>query len=246
MADFRLMESARFTRTADVQAVLFDFGGTLDSNGVHWLDRFYELYAQNQLTVDREAIRGAFDSAEAELARDAAIRTAGLRQMVERHVALQFAALGISDNTCRDNVVRQFIADVCAVAAENAELLAELRQEGLTLGVISNGCGNTSALCDELLFSPHLEVVLDSRQVGLSKPDPQFFRHAADELRLTPERILMVGDSTTRDIEPAKSVGMQTAWVNSDPELAPPAAADFRIHRLGELRHIVGAQRLTK
>nr|MCS5612468.1 hypothetical protein [Candidatus Poribacteria bacterium] len=31
---------------ADIQTVVFDFGGTLDSNGIHWRNRFFELICQ--------------------------------------------------------------------------------------------------------------------------------------------------------------------------------------------------------
>ena len=35
------------------EAILFDFGGTLDSDGEHWLDPFYELYERQDSTFRR-------------------------------------------------------------------------------------------------------------------------------------------------------------------------------------------------
>ena len=43
-----------------IDTVLFDFGGTLDAPGVHWLTRFYQLYAQLGLDVAPERIKEAF------------------------------------------------------------------------------------------------------------------------------------------------------------------------------------------
>ena len=47
----------------DLKACLFDFGGTLDSDGVTWQDRFYAPYEKHGIQVDREAFRQAFYSA---------------------------------------------------------------------------------------------------------------------------------------------------------------------------------------
>ena len=46
----------------DCKAVLFDFGGTLDSDGGHWLDRFYELYDQACLRVAKEEIKNIMET----------------------------------------------------------------------------------------------------------------------------------------------------------------------------------------
>ena len=37
-----------------IDTVLFDFGGTLDAPGVHWLTRFHKLYPQVGLTIAPE------------------------------------------------------------------------------------------------------------------------------------------------------------------------------------------------
>jgi hypothetical protein len=42
------------------KALLLDFGGTLDSDGKHWLDRFIRLYKQNGLDVAPEDIKRVF------------------------------------------------------------------------------------------------------------------------------------------------------------------------------------------
>ena len=34
-----------------IRAILFDMGGTLDGDGVHWLDRFEILYARAGVAV---------------------------------------------------------------------------------------------------------------------------------------------------------------------------------------------------
>jgi putative hydrolase of the HAD superfamily len=221
--------------TPRVDAVLFDFGGTLDSDGKNWLDRFYELY---EAELPRDAIRRAFDFAEAEALRDKTMCSAGLDEMLRRHVGSQLTDLGLNDPALQQKIGGEFAAAIREIAARNVSLLADVAAAGLRLGVISNGCGNTAVLCDELGFAPFLSIVLDSQLVGMSKPDPAFFGAAADQLQVAPASVLMVGDSLGRDIRPAKQIGMQTAWLAANAGAKDPAA-DYRIGTLAELRDIL-------
>lgn len=221
-----------------IRAIVFDFGGTLDGDGLHWLDRFGSLYAELGLQIPREQIRAAFDFAEQQSLGEPAIREARLEEMVARHLGWQWQHLGIANIELQGECVRRFVFRVRSAAARNVPILAALAQRGLRLGVISNGCGNTAVLCDELGYSPYLAVVLDSTCVGLSKPDPQFFRDAAERLALAAAEILMVGDSLERDIRPAKEIGMCTAWLNPTASKRN-SAADFQLTRLAELRDLV-------
>jgi len=118
------------------------------------------------------------------------------------------------------------------------ELLAELAERGFTLGVVSNGCGNVDKLCDDFGYTPFLSVIVDSRRVGLFKPDPAIFSYAAEKLGHNPGEILMVGDSFDRDIRPAKEIGMKTAWLEGvEPrDCSDPSLIDLRLRALADLR----------
>jgi putative hydrolase of the HAD superfamily len=225
-----------------IRAILFDMGGTLDGDGVHWLDRFVELYGEAGVRLPRETLRAAFDHAEARSATDEAMATASLEAMVERHVGWQVEHLSLNarfdpPEGLRQRLVDGFIAPVRAAAADNVRLLADLSSRGLRLGVVSNGCGNVDVLCAELGYSPFLSVVVDSRRAGLYKPDPAIFIYAAAKMELRASSVLMVGDSFDRDVRPAKSIGMMTAWLEGPtPRVCPdPSLADVRLRRLAEL-----------
>jgi putative hydrolase of the HAD superfamily len=224
-----------------IRAVLFDMGGTLDGDGRHWLDRFVQLYAAAGVVRDRETIRSAFDAAEREAARDDAIGSAGLQTMVERHVGWQLASLDLSGSDLQSRLVRAFVTPVYEAAAGNARLLADLAASGLRLGVVSNGVGNVRVLCDELGYLPSLSAVVDSRRIGLSKPDPAIFAHAVAAVGAPAAFTLMVGDSFERDILPARAAGLQTAWLEGAVARPCPdrSLADFRLTRLESLRRIL-------
>ena len=60
-----------------ISALLFDFGGTLDSDGGHWLDRNYLTYHQLGLTqIDKTAIKDAFYWADHKAEQDREMRSA--------------------------------------------------------------------------------------------------------------------------------------------------------------------------
>lgn len=220
-----------------VRAILFDMGGTLDGDGQHWLERFLVLYREFGIALPRETIRAAFDEAERRATTDETIASADLAQMIDLHVKWQLAHLGLSDPRLERHLISRFIAPVREAVAANARLLAELRERGFILGVVSNGCGNVDKLCADFGYTASLSLIVDSRRVGICKPDPAIFAFAAKALGLAPAEIMMVGDSFERDIRPAKKIGMKTAWLEApgSRHCPDPSLADLRLARLAEL-----------
>src|SRR5262245_21576452 len=47
-----------------IKTLLFDFGGTLDADGVAWKERFHALYRAEGLDLDGEAFAPAFYAAD--------------------------------------------------------------------------------------------------------------------------------------------------------------------------------------
>ena len=52
----------------DIRALVFDFGGTLDGNGIHWLERTYQFIQERHPEITREAFDEADKAAIAEFA----------------------------------------------------------------------------------------------------------------------------------------------------------------------------------
>jgi putative hydrolase of the HAD superfamily len=48
------------------------------------------------------------------------------------------------------------------------------------------------------------------------KPDPKIYALGVEALGLKPEEVLVVGDSFSKDIVPAKSIGCKTAWLKGE------------------------------
>ena len=221
-----------------IRAILFDMGGTLDGDGQHWLDRFVSLYHGAGVTLPRETLRSAFDEAERRANLDQTIASSDFRQMIALYVKWQLAHLGLTNDRLEEHLITGFSAPVHKAAKANVQLLAELRERGFELGVVSNGCGNVENLCADFGYAPFLSVVVDSRRIGVSKPDPAIFVHAAEKIGRNPGEIMMVGDSFDRDIRPAKQIGMKTAWLEGiEPRDCPdPSLVDVRLRALADLR----------
>jgi putative hydrolase of the HAD superfamily/5'-nucleotidase len=103
------------------------------------------------------------------------------------------------------------------------------------LGVVSNICA-TPAACETRLWEVGLGGVFThtifSSQGRSIKPSRAIFLRALAYFD-TGARVLFVGDSLERDIRPARSLGLHTAWIA--PSGAPAAEADVVIPTLLEL-----------
>jgi HAD superfamily hydrolase (TIGR01509 family) len=220
-----------------IRAILFDMGGTLDGDGLHWLERFLALYQDFGLALPRDAIRDAFDEAERKSTLDETISTSNLEKMIALHVKWQLAHLGLKDSNLERHLLYGFVRPARAAAAENAQLLAGLAKRGFELGVVSNGCGNVEKLCADFGYTPYLSVMVDSRRVGLYKPDPAIFTYAAEKLGRDPGTMMMVGDSFDRDVCPAKKAGMKTAWLEGaeSRQCPEPSLVDLHLRKLADL-----------
>jgi putative hydrolase of the HAD superfamily len=222
------------TRALDpdgIAAVLLDYGGTLDGDGLHWFDHFRALYAAVGVDVPRERFKAAFYAADDAVLAAPGVRAWGLVRMTEAHVGFQLAQLGMTDAALGRRLVDAFVTDTRRAWDRNRPLLARLARR-FRLGVVSNSYGNMPTVLAEAGLGP-FALVVDSALAGLRKPDPAIYALAARQLDLAPPRVLHVGDSWERDVVPADAIGMQTAWLAPGDASMPPAPP--RVWRLGSL-----------
>src|SRR5438093_13489376 len=117
-----------------IRAVLFDLGGTLDGDGLHWLDRFAAMYADAGVFLPGQRVREAFDEAERRAATDDEMAVAHLETMIERHVGWQLEHLAAEASLQPElagRLVGAFVASIRSAAVSNVRLLAELFGRGL-------------------------------------------------------------------------------------------------------------------
>ena len=61
---------------------------------------------------------------------------------------------------------------------------------------------------------PHLDALVISAEVGLTKPDPAIFRIALERLDVDATRAVMVGDAWATDVVGAIGAGIRAIWFN--------------------------------
>src|SRR6185295_17804083 len=101
-----------------LRAICFDYGGTLDGPGLHWLDRFVRHYEEAGLTLGFDRVRAAFDHATHCGYTDTRVAHMGLQALIDFHVARQLEYLGIDNGAIAAQISGAFVeASRTALAA---------------------------------------------------------------------------------------------------------------------------------
>jgi putative hydrolase of the HAD superfamily len=108
----------------------------------------------------------------------------------------------------------------CVPDPDAVAVLAELRARGFRLGVISNADGRVRDQLARAGLARWFEVVVDSAEAGVQKPDPAIFRLAARRLGLADRAVLYVGDIRDVDVAGAEAAGMAAIWRSPDMRLS--------------------------
>ncbi len=93
------------------------------------------------------------------------------------------------------------------------ETLDELKRRGFRRGLISVCSSDVEEAWDETELAPHLDGVVLSCTVALSKPDPRIYQLACERLDVEPGECLFVGDGANDELAGAQRVGMRAVCV---------------------------------
>jgi FMN phosphatase YigB (HAD superfamily) len=162
------------------RAVLFDFGGTLDADGVTWKERFARLYRTEGVRLEPARFDPLFYAADDALVR-ATPPTLSFGETVSRLAAALAQGLGLGgDDALVRRVASRFLEAALETLRRNTPLLSRLRGR-YRLGIVSNFYGNLETVCDDAGIGDLFSVILDSCRVGCRKPDPRIFDRAVEE-----------------------------------------------------------------
>jgi beta-phosphoglucomutase-like phosphatase (HAD superfamily) len=234
---------------APVETILFDFGGTLDANGVAWKERFYALYRDEGLNVTATVFAPSFYAADDPLVGSLSPATdlSGTVHALVANLETELARGGVGANKNGDmngdrgrRVASRFLARASAAFTRNRPVLEAL-SERYRLGVVANFYGNLEAVCRGAGLASFFDVLVDSHCAGAEKPDPAIFRAALDPLGARPETTVFVGDSLPRDREGARRIGMRFIWMTPEtPASETRATADPPVeHAVTDLRDLM-------
>ena len=213
-----------------IEAIIFDYGGTIDTNSLHWSEVLWKGYQQVGIPVSKEEFRTSYVVAERALAKHPYIQPhhnfldlLTIKCDIETKDLMERGIWNISDRERRvmsdaiANFCYQYVLDVLEVSRPVIASLAEK----FPLVLVSNFYGNIETILKDFRLE-YFQHIVESAVVGVRKPDPQIFQLGVDALRkvmgktaeeLPANNILVVGDSYSKDIVPATQIGCLTVWI---------------------------------
>lgn len=208
-----------------VKAMLFDYGGTLDTAARHWYYVIREAYEHTGLHLADEDLRAAYVFGERALARTPIIqpeddfRTLLVKKIDLEMQNLEECGLVEADFSRRQQLVDN-IAAYCDDYARRTVLSARDVLDAMCrkyrLIMVSNFYGNLQSVLSAYGVASYFEQIVESAVVGVRKPDPAIWRLGVEAAGCLPEECVAVGDSFSKDMVPAQSAGCQTVWFKGE------------------------------
>lgn len=223
---------------------IFDYGGTIDTNGCHWGKMLWHAYQRHNIPVSEDEFRKAYVYAERTLGRIPIIqsdytfrKTLSVKLRIEFEY-LQDKGIIVSGNFNSASEQTAILDDLYKMVVANTEKAREVLlklKEQADIVLVSNFYGNLNVVLKEFNLDDIFDKVIESAVVGVRKPDPAIFQLGIKALGMAPENIVLVGDSFEKDIVPGKKVGLNTIWIKGeqwcdkqyDEKLADRVITDF-------------------
>jgi HAD superfamily hydrolase (TIGR01509 family) len=243
-----------------VQAVFFDFGGTLFSyrevQGRSFVPIMLEGLERLRVQTELPDAGRAYRRASAEAFQVYFPQPYYLHRDVFMETFRRFALHVGGDPTDEylswfHEAQRRMVYEGFALRPGCFEVLAELRASGAHVGLVSNIDDDyLGPMLERAGLHAHLDSWTSSEEARSCKPDAGIYRHAiAKAGGIDPGRCVFVGDSPEQDIAGARRLGMHTILI-SDAGVEPPASgagsAGEPHDRIKDLREIPAlVRRLT-
>jgi len=112
--------------------------------------------------------------------------------------------------------------------------LKTLKNQDLTLGLLTNVVSDMKPVCTELGLDPYLNFIVTSGEAGADKPQPEIFLTALEQAGVEASEAVHVGDQYKIDIVGAMGVGIKPILLDRN-DLYPEVTECPRIHSLSEL-----------
>ena len=193
----------------NIRAVSFDLGHTLAFPRYSWTQ---ELLSDLGIDVSR----GDLEETESKLRSwfdDLVLQRGVSDELWERYYARFFSEIGAPAGAIESLLLAIWTehADGVGLWTEPApgseEVLKTLSASYLQVACVSNNDGRLLSMLDHMGWSGYFDLLVDSRLVGFSKPDPRIFRYALDQLGREPSELLHVGDYYSVDVIGARNAG---------------------------------------
>jgi putative hydrolase of the HAD superfamily len=208
-------------------AILFDAGGTLI------LQDPLEMGTRLGIPIDPETAHRAHYHAMAEYSD---LRLGGEEADWDWWLERYFTFLEVADPHLAGDRIQRGYALWNHPIDGVADTIASLKREGVRVAVVSNSDGTVRASLGRAGLLDLFEFVLDSHEVGVSKPEPEIFHAALDRMALSPADAWYVGDSVFHDVNGARAAGLAGAVLVDPYSLGPE-----KITRVATVADLLGS-----
>jgi FMN phosphatase YigB (HAD superfamily) len=199
--------------------ILIDYGGTIDTNGLHWATVLQDGYAKFQPGIPGELFSKAYSFGERSLAIEPVVKPShDFLDVLRLKIQRQFSFLKNNGCVLNDNAIELIAEDGNCFAKETITKAIPVLQElhrHFPLVMVSNFYGNLNTVLETFGIRKFFTHIVESAVVGIRKPDAAIYRYGIDLLKTAPAECIVIGDSFAKDIVPAKQLGCTAIWLNA-------------------------------
>ncbi len=227
-----------------VKGIILDYGGTIDTNGIHWAEVIWEQYQKVRVEIDKQLFRETYVHGERTLARVPIVKPCDtFRTLLDKKIAIHQEYLdGKMSREQQKSIARGCYQKVLDTMQETRYVVEQLSKR-YPMVLVTNFYGNMPVVLKEFALDKYFIKIVESSVVGLRKPDPALFSLGVEALSLEPQEIMVIGDSYRKDIFPSHTLGCLTAWLKGTGWEAesplPDAQPTATISSLAELLDIL-------
>ena len=194
------------------RAIIFDLFGTLVNDFMSVTGQTHEELA-DILGVPYEPFMKQWREITAR-------RTMGEFQTVEASIDHVCGALGVPVTAKQMAKAVEFRLEYTRRALvpkpDAVATLAQLKQTGFTVGLLSNCSIEIPILWPTTEFADLIESPIFSSRERLKKPDPRIYRIACERLGVAPEDCLYIADGENHELKAAADYGMNPVLIRLD------------------------------
>jgi putative hydrolase of the HAD superfamily len=231
----------------NIETVIFDFDGTLDTNGIPWEQKYLITLKTNEFIFDEKLYYRIFKASKKFLINNSNNNSYIYKELVRDQLSLIISNIhlfGYEDKHSYERIIKDVFADLWMeinYCIKNSKEILESLKKKYKLGLVSNYYGNIKEICSDLDLNIYFNAILDSNTLEIQKPHPGIFSIALEELNALPERTIVISDSYEEDIVPSKIVGCNTIWLNKCEikDISKYDSADYIIRNINMIKEIL-------
>lgn len=184
--------------------MLFDVGGVVTDSPLHAIARYERDQGLPPGAINRAVVAAGEEGAWARLERGELTVEAFLAPF---EADCRAAGLEVSGGR-----VMAYIAEVAGPRPRMVAAIRTIRARGLRVGALTNNWRRQAGEPEPHPLRDLFHAFVESRAVGLRKPDPRIYELACRELGVAPSRTAFL-DDIGRNLKTARALGMATIKV---------------------------------